>query len=102
MPNHKSSIKRHRQSLKKRDHNRTAKASVRTAVVKARAAAVSGDAVSAKAVLQEAERSIAKATSKGIFHKKNAARKISRMYALLAKGQANKGLTKEKGSKKKS
>ena len=90
MPNHKSSIKRHRQSLKKRDNNRGTKASVRTAIVKARAAAGSGDMAAAKLSLIDAERSIAKATAKGIFHKKNAARKISRMYALVNKAQPKK------------
>ena len=90
MPNHKSSIKRHRQSLKKRDNNRAAKASVRTAIVKARTAAGASDVSAAKALLIEAERSIAKATAKGIFHKKNAARKISRMQALFANSQKKK------------
>lgn len=84
MANHKSAIKRHKQSLKKRDRNRTTKAAVRTAIKKTRAAAEAGDLESAKQLLVQAERLIAKASSKGMYHRKNAARKIGRLASLVS------------------
>jgi small subunit ribosomal protein S20 len=83
MANHKSAEKRHRQSLKRRLRNRTAKAAVRTAVKKTRAAVESKDPNAAE-LLRAAERAIAKAASKGLFHRKNAARQISRLASAVA------------------
>ena len=85
MANHKSAIKRHRQSLKRRDRNRDARANVRTAIKKVRSLVASGDENGAKASLVEAERAIAKASAKGLYHKKNAARKISRLASSVTK-----------------
>jgi len=88
MPNHKSAIKRHRQSLKRRDRNRDTRAAVRTAITKVRTAVAAGDLKTAKVVLRDAERAVAKAANKSIYHKRNAARKISRMAALVNKASA--------------
>jgi len=87
MANHKSAIKRHRQSLKRRDRNRDARANVRTAIKTVRALMEKGDEVGAKASLLEAEKTIAKASSKGLYHKKNASRKISRLTKLVTKSK---------------
>ena len=87
MANHKSAIKRHRQSLKRRDRNRDARAAVRTAIKKVRALVEAGDQKGAQASLIEAERSIAKASSKSLYHRKNASRKISRLASLVAKSK---------------
>jgi len=46
-----------------------------------------GDEVGAKASLLEAEKTIAKASSKGLYHKKNASRKISRLTKLVTKSK---------------
>jgi small subunit ribosomal protein S20 len=89
MANHKSAIKRHRQSLKRRDRNRDARAAVRTAIKKVRALVAAGDENGAKTSMLEAERAIAKASSKGLYHKKNASRKISRLASLV--GTPKKG-----------
>ncbi len=78
MANHKSAEKRHRQSLKARERNRLARTAVRLAFKKARAAVVAKEST-AKELVVAAERAIAKAASKGLYHKKNAARKISRL-----------------------
>jgi small subunit ribosomal protein S20 len=87
MANHKSAIKRHRQSLKRRDRNRDVRANVRTAIKKVRALIEKGDETGAKASLLEAEKTIAKASAKGLYHKKNASRKISRLTKLVSKSK---------------
>ena len=84
MANHKSAVKRNKQSLKRRERNRTAKAALRT-VIKKFNTTVAKDPVSAKEVLAEAVPAISKAASKGIIHKRNAARKISRLSKKLNK-----------------
>lgn len=78
MANHKSAIKRHRQSIKRRDHNRGRRAEVRTALKKA-AAAAAGNQADAKTLARQAESAMAKASKRGLFHKKTVARKISRL-----------------------
>lgn len=88
MANHKSAIKRHKQSLKKRARNRTAKAAVRTAIKKTLAAVESGDHAAAKQLVVEAERVIAKAAAKGLYHRKNSSRKIGRLASFVAKASA--------------
>jgi len=88
MANHKSAIKRHRQSLKARDRNRTARTTLRGAVKKVHASIEAGDLKNAQAMLQEAERTIAKAANKNLIHWKNAARRMSRLSALVQKSTA--------------
>ena len=84
MARHKSAIKRHKQSLTKRENNRTAKAALRT-VIKKFGATVAKDPEAAKEVLAAAVPTIAKAASRGIIHKNNASRKISRLSKKLHK-----------------
>lgn len=84
MANHKSAIKRNKQSLVRKERNRTAKATLRT-VIKKFVTTVETDAVAAKEVLAQAIPTIAKAASKGIIHKNNASRKISRLSKKLNK-----------------
>ena len=84
MANHPSAEKRHRQSLRRRDRNRNAKAAVRLAFKKARAALEKKDQ-SAKELVLSAERAVSKAAAKGFIHKSNAARRIARLRAALAK-----------------
>jgi small subunit ribosomal protein S20 len=81
---HKSAIKRHKQSLVKRENNRTAKAALRT-VIKKFGSTVARDPEAAKEVLAQAVPTIAKAASRGIIHKNNASRKISRLSKKLHK-----------------
>jgi small subunit ribosomal protein S20 len=90
MANHASAAKRHRQSIRRRDRNREAKAALRLAVKKARTAAETGDVKNAKLLLVEAERALARAASKGTVHRKNAARRIGRLAAAVAKAGSKK------------
>jgi len=79
LANHKSAEKRARQSEKRRARNASAKSRVKTAV-KATLTSVEGkDAEKSREVLLNTTKVIAKASAKGIFHKKTAARKISRL-----------------------
>jgi small subunit ribosomal protein S20 len=82
MANHKSAIKRHRQSIVKRDRNRTTKATVRAAIKAARAA-ITAKAPNAKELVVTAEKLLASAAKKGTFHRKNAARRTSRLASAL-------------------
>ena len=89
MANHKSAIKRNRQNLKIRERNRSAKSSVRTIIKKTLAAVESGDIKSARELLKKAEKAIASATTKRLYHPKNGSRKISRLTKKVNRAASN-------------
>lgn len=79
MANHKSAIKRHKQSLVRRDRNRTVKTGLKT-VTKNVESAVSGkNSDEAATTLQAAIKAFDRAASKGVIHKRTAARNKSRL-----------------------
>ncbi|MBI4666495.1 MAG: 30S ribosomal protein S20 [Nitrospinae bacterium] len=84
MPNHKSAEKRDRQNKKRKLRNTVARASARTAVKKARTAIDAGQKEEGFAALKEAMKTLQTAASKGVIHKNNAARRISRLAQKLA------------------
>ena len=88
MPNHKSAIKRDRQSVKRRAQNRTVRSEVRSAMRKAISLAQEGNAAGAKDSLRHAESLISRAAAKGLYHPRNASRKISRLAILVSKTSA--------------
>lgn len=75
----KSGIKQHRQSLKRRDRNTVVKSDLKTQVKRINAVIESDDLQTAGAVLIETETKLKKAASKGVIHKKTAARKTGRL-----------------------
>ena len=79
MANIKSAKKRILVNRTKADRNKAIKSSVKTAVKKVYAVIESGDKDAAKAELAAATKTIEMATSKGVYHKNNAARKVSRI-----------------------
>lgn len=79
MATHKSAIKRSKQSEKHRMRNTSIKSSVRTKIKEVLAIVDSKDNEGSKVALAKAVPAIDKAASKGVFHKKNASRKISRL-----------------------
>jgi len=81
---HASQIKRQRQNLKRADRNNTIRAEVRTFIKKVRDAVVKKDLSIAKNALLEAITKIDKAVSKGVFHRNNGSRKISRLSRLVS------------------
>ncbi len=79
MANIKSAKKRILVNEIKAARNKSIKSGVKTAVKKVDAAVVAGDKEAASAALQNAISTIDKAASKGVYHKNNASRKISRL-----------------------
>lgn len=79
MANHASAIKRHKQSEKRRARNAAVKSTLKTAVKKVKEAQTAGKADEAKANLLKAVSELDRAVTKGVLHKNNAARKISRL-----------------------
>ena len=79
MANIKSAKKRILVNRTKADRNKAIKSGVKTAMKKVFAAIESGNKDAAKAELAAATKAIEMATSKGVYHKNNAARKVSRI-----------------------
>ena len=79
MANTRSAEKQNRQSQKHRIRNAHVLSTLRTSVRKFREAAGAGDAAKTKAELALAVKQIAKAASKGVIHKAQASRRISRL-----------------------
>ena len=84
MANHKSALKRIRQNEKRRIHNRTYRNRTRTLVKKARAAIASGDVSEAREATLKAVSDLDKLARRGVAHKRNAARRKSRLMKQLA------------------
>ena len=82
MANIKSAKKRILVTETKAARNKAIKSGVKTAIKKVEAVAAN-DKVAAEAALKDATSAIASAGSKGIFHKNNAARKVSRLTKLV-------------------
>jgi small subunit ribosomal protein S20 len=79
MANIKSQIKRNRQNLKAHERNKAVRTALKTATKKVHAAVAAGDAEAASARSLEASRAYDKAASKGMVHKRTAARHKSRL-----------------------
>ena len=79
MANIKSSKKRVLVAQTKADRNKSIKSAVKTSIKKVEAAVAAKDVEAAKAALVNATSVIDKAESKGVYHKNNAARKVSRL-----------------------
>jgi len=79
LANTKSAEKRNRQSLKRRARNINARTTVKTAVKSMRETLTGKDAGKTAESLKSATATLAKAASKGIIHKRNASRRISRL-----------------------
>ncbi len=85
MANIKSAKKRISVIAKKTLRNKMIKSSTKTAIKKVLVAAKEGKKDEAQVALRSAIVTIDKAASKGIFHKKNASRKKSRLTKLVNK-----------------
>ena len=77
--NIKSQIKRNRQNSKAQERNKGVRSNLKTASKKVRVAVAEGDLEAAKARTREAARAFDKAVSKGVLHKRTAARHKSRL-----------------------
>jgi len=79
MATHKSAIKRNRQNEVKRLRNRSMKSQLKTRIKRVIAAIGLKNYEEARETLDQAIPIIDKTAAKGIMHKRNAARKISRL-----------------------
>ena len=79
MANHKSALKRARQSEVRRLRNMSYKTRSKNIVKEVRAAVSENNQEQAIEKLKKATAIIQKSASKGVFHKKTASRKISRL-----------------------
>ncbi|MCR5754016.1 MAG: 30S ribosomal protein S20 [Acetatifactor sp.] len=79
MANIKSAKKRILVTRTKTERNKAIKSGVKTAIKKVLAAVEAGDKEAAKAELTAATKTIEMAATKGVYHKNNAARKVSRI-----------------------
>jgi small subunit ribosomal protein S20 len=79
MANIKSQIKRNRSNAKHAQRNKAVRTSLKTSMKKVRVAVAEGDAEVAQARSRETARALDKAASRGIVHKRTAARRKSRL-----------------------
>ena len=83
MANIKSAKKRVITSQVRAERNKAVKSRVKTYLKKVEAAVAAGDKAAAEAALKSASSVIEAACSKGVYHKNNAARKVSRLAKLV-------------------
>lgn len=83
MANLKSSKKRARQTPRRTATNRNRLTRIRTFVKKIEDAIAAGDKSAASVALRAAQPELMRGASKGVVHKRNAARKISRLSARI-------------------
>ncbi len=79
MANHKSAEKRDRQGKARRERNVAGKSEIRTKVKAVNAVLAGKNKEASEKILKDTVPSLAKAAAKGLIHKKNASRKISRL-----------------------
>ncbi|MGC6417835.1 MAG: 30S ribosomal protein S20 [Bradymonadia bacterium] len=84
MANHKSAEKRVRQTEKRRQRNKHVLSTMRTYIKRVRVAIADGNAEDATERLKAATQALAKAASKGVIHRNQARRKISRLTKAVA------------------
>lgn len=85
MANIKSAKKRILVAQTRTDRNKAIRSKVKTAIKKVDAAVAANDKEAALVALANATSEINKATSKGVYHKNTAARKISRLAVAVNK-----------------
>ena len=79
MANIKSAKKRILVNKTKAARNKSIRSVVKTSIKKVDAAVAAGDKAAAETALRGAISSVSKATTKGVYHKNNCARKVSRL-----------------------
>ncbi len=83
MANHKSALKRIKQNEKKNQRNKHVRSTLRTFIKRVREAVEGKDAAVAKEALAAAIPVIDGAASKGVIHRSNASRNVSRLTKLV-------------------
>jgi small subunit ribosomal protein S20 len=85
MANTKSARKATRQIARRTEINKVRRSALRGSVRKVEEAIASGDRAAASAALKAAEPVIMRAAQRGVVHKNNASRKISRLANRVSK-----------------
>jgi small subunit ribosomal protein S20 len=85
MANTKSARKATRQIARRTEINKARRSNLRGSVRKVEEAILSGDRAAATAALKAAEPVIMRAAQRGVVHKNNASRKVSRLAHRIAK-----------------
>lgn len=83
MANIKSAKKRILVNRTKYERNKSTKSEIKTLTKKVEAAVANKDKEAAQAALKAATKAIDMACTKGVFHKNNASRKVSRLTRLV-------------------
>ena len=81
MANHKSAKKRIIRNANRAEINKSRISRIRTFIKKVENAITSGDQAAAQTALKEAQPEIMRGVTKGVLHKNNASRKVSRLAA---------------------
>lgn len=79
MASHKSAWKRYLQSEKRRERNRNLKSALKTQLKKARTEISAGTASPVAGEVKNAVSALQSAATRGVMHKRTAARRISRL-----------------------
>jgi small subunit ribosomal protein S20 len=83
LANHQSALKRIRQTARRTVRNRHIRGAMRTQIKRVRTLAEAGEKAAAQEALAGAIVKIDKACSKGIIHKNQASRRVSRLTLLV-------------------
>ena len=86
---HKSAIKRHRQNTKRQARNQVVRTRVRHTVRELREVIAKKDSATAETMLRDTMKTLDKAVTKGVLHRNNAARRISRLSHQVAELKAS-------------
>jgi small subunit ribosomal protein S20 len=81
---HRSAEKRDRQNKKRKVRNAAVKSQTKTEIKKVLAAVEGKESENSEKALKSAIKVIKKAASKGVYHKNNASRKVSRLTRKVA------------------
>ncbi len=88
MANHNSAAKAARQSERRRMRNKSVKSLVKSTIRQAETLVAGDDLDAATTAVTQAVSTLSKAAKKGVLHKKNAARRRSRLTLKLNKAKA--------------
>jgi small subunit ribosomal protein S20 len=83
LAHHKSALKRIKQNIKRNERNKHVRSTLRTFIKRVREAVAAKDMALAKESLQAAIPVIDSAASKGVIHRSNASRNVSRLNKLV-------------------
>ena len=88
MADHKDAIKRNKQNIKRQARNRHYRSMMRNQIKRIESALAEGDIARAEAQLPDVVSVIHRVAQKGVIHRKQAARRVSRLYKAIERTRA--------------